>query len=72
MEQNDGSRRLYARNGREYRLPELQFYIVDGYYVETRTVYEFFGYFSTVALVNRHGIIPLWLKTPWFRGTKAQ
>jgi G:T-mismatch repair DNA endonuclease (very short patch repair protein) len=36
---------MYARNGREYRLPELPHFSVDGYYAETRTVYEFLGCF---------------------------
>jgi G:T-mismatch repair DNA endonuclease (very short patch repair protein) len=44
MEQADGCRILHARNGREYRLPKLPFYSVDGC-VETRTVFEFFGCF---------------------------
>jgi G:T-mismatch repair DNA endonuclease (very short patch repair protein) len=45
MGKTDGCRILHARNGREYRLPKLPFYSVDGYCVETRTVYEFFGCF---------------------------
>ena len=36
---------LHARNGREYRLPELPHFSVDGYCAETRTVYEFVGCF---------------------------
>ena len=43
MEQVDGCRIMHARNGREYRLPELSFFSVDGYCPETRTVYEVFG-----------------------------
>ena len=43
MEQIDGCRISHARNGREYGLPELPFYSLDGYSPETRTVYEFFG-----------------------------
>jgi hypothetical protein len=39
-EQTDGCQ-IHARNGREYRPPELAQYSVDGYCAETRTVYEF-------------------------------
>jgi G:T-mismatch repair DNA endonuclease (very short patch repair protein) len=46
VEQTDDCRILHDRNGREYRLPELPFYSVDGYCVETRTVYEFVGCFQ--------------------------
>jgi len=45
MEQTDGCTIIHARNGREFRLPELPRYSVDGYCAETRTVYEFLGYF---------------------------
>jgi len=45
MEQTDGCRIMHARNGREYRLPELPKYSVDGYCPETNVVYEFFGCF---------------------------
>jgi len=43
MERIDGCRIHHARNGREYRPPELPHYSVDGYCAETRTVYEFLG-----------------------------
>ena len=43
MEQADGCQIQHARNGREYRPPELPHYSVDGYCAETRTVYEFLG-----------------------------
>jgi len=43
MEQTDGYHIHYARNGREYRPPELPHYNVDGYCRETRTVHEFLG-----------------------------
>ena len=33
MEQTDGCRILHARNGREYGLPELPIYSVDGYFI---------------------------------------
>jgi len=36
---------MHARNGREYRLPELPRFIVVGYCSETLTVYEFLGCF---------------------------
>jgi G:T-mismatch repair DNA endonuclease (very short patch repair protein) len=45
MEQVGGCRIMLARNCREYRLPELPHYSVDGYCAETRTVYEFLGRF---------------------------
>ena len=43
MDQEDECKISHARNGREYRLPELLFYSVDGYCHETRTVYQFLG-----------------------------
>jgi len=43
MEQTDGCQIQHARNGREFRPPELRHYSVDGYCAETRTVYEFLG-----------------------------
>ena len=45
MEETDGVKIMHCRNGREYRLPELPHFSVDGYCPETRTVYEFFGCF---------------------------
>jgi G:T-mismatch repair DNA endonuclease (very short patch repair protein) len=36
---------MHARNSREYRLPGLPHFSVDGYCAETRTVYEFLGCF---------------------------
>jgi len=45
MEQMDGCRIMHARNGREYRPPELAKYSVDGYCPETKIIYEFFGCF---------------------------
>jgi hypothetical protein len=41
MEQTDGVAIKDARNGREYRLPELRHFSVDGYCAETNTIYEF-------------------------------
>ena len=43
MKQTDGVVIKHARSGREYRLPELPHYSVDGYCAETNTIYEFFG-----------------------------
>jgi len=45
MEQTEGCQIKHARNGRKYRSPELPHYSVDGYCAETRTVYEFLGYY---------------------------
>ena len=53
MEQTDGCTIMHARNGREFRLPELPRYSVDGYCAETQTVYEFLGLFRTAVNVNR-------------------
>ena len=39
---------IHARNGREYRPPELPRLSVDGFCAETRTVYEFFDFCITV------------------------
>jgi len=43
MEQNDGVKIRYGRNGREYKVPELPHFSVDGYCPETKTIYEFNG-----------------------------
>ena len=45
MDQTDGCTIIHARNGREFRLPELLRYSVNGYCAETRTVYECLGCF---------------------------
>jgi hypothetical protein len=45
-EKTDGCHIQHARNGREYRPPEMVQYSVDGYCAETRTVYEFLGCYS--------------------------
>jgi len=45
MEQTGGCQIHHARNGREYRPPELPHYSVDGYCRETLTDYEFLGYY---------------------------
>ena len=42
-EQSDSCTTRHARNGREYRPPELPNLSVDGFYAETRTVYEILG-----------------------------
>ena len=41
MEEMDDCKIMHARNGREYRLPELLRFSVDGYCAENNTVYEF-------------------------------
>jgi len=43
MERTDGCHIQHARNGREFRPPELSHYCVDGYCAENRTIYEFLG-----------------------------
>jgi len=43
MEQTDGVKIMHGRNGREYKVPELSHFSVDGYCPETRTIYEFCG-----------------------------
>ena len=43
MEETDGVKIMHGRNGREYKVPELPQFSVDGYCPETRTIYEFFG-----------------------------
>jgi G:T-mismatch repair DNA endonuclease (very short patch repair protein) len=45
MQEVDRCHIMHARNGREYRLPELLHFSVDGYCAETRTMYEFLGCF---------------------------
>jgi len=47
--EEDNCKILPARNGREYRLPELPHFSVDGFCAETRTVFEFIGCSSTGA-----------------------
>jgi hypothetical protein len=44
-EQTDGCKILHGGNGREYRLPDVPNLSVDGFCVETGTVYEFLGCF---------------------------
>ena len=45
MEQTYGCTITHARNGREFRLPELPRYSVDGYCAKNKTVHEFLGCF---------------------------
>ena len=42
----DGCQIMHARNGREYRPPELPNYSVDGYRPDTKIIYEFLGSFN--------------------------
>jgi len=43
MEETEGVKIMHGRNGREYKVPELPQFSVNGYCPETRTIYEFFG-----------------------------
>jgi len=52
-EQTDGCTIMNARNGPEYRPPELPRLIVDGFCAETRTVYDFIG-----CLFHGHTCLP--------------
>ena len=45
MEEMDGCRIMHARNGLEYRPPELPNYSEDGYCADTKTFYQFPGCF---------------------------
>jgi len=45
MEETDVVKIIHCRNGRDYSLPELPHFSVDGYCPETRRVYNFFGCF---------------------------
>jgi len=45
MEQEDGVKIMHGRNGREYNVPEMPYFSMDGYCSETRTIYEFNGCF---------------------------
>ena len=45
VEQTEGCRIGHARNGREYRQPELPNFSVDVHCEESRTIYEFYGCF---------------------------
>jgi len=45
MEETDGVKIIGGRNGREYNVPELPHFIVDGYCPETRTIFDYFGYY---------------------------
>jgi hypothetical protein len=44
-EKNEGKRILYERNVKESQLPELSDKRVEGLCEETRTVYEFSGFY---------------------------
>ena len=41
MEETDGVKIMPCRNCREYKLPELPCFGVDGYCLETRTIYKY-------------------------------
>jgi len=42
MVQIDGVKIMHGSNGREFKVPELPHFSVDGYCPETRTIYEIF------------------------------
>jgi len=46
MKRIDGMKKMHGRNGREYKLPELPRFRLDGYCSETRTLYELFGCYN--------------------------
>jgi len=58
MEQLDGVKIKHAHNGRECRLHELPRYSIDGYFSETRKIYELLGVSGTVGLNVRRLMIP--------------
>ena len=45
MKETDGESLMHGRNVGEYKVPELPHFSVDGYCPETRTIYEFFGFY---------------------------
>ena len=53
MEKTDGVAIKHARKGREYSLPELPHFSVDGYCAETNTVYEILGVIFMAEPVKR-------------------
>ena len=53
IEQMDGCRIMHARNGLEYRPPELAEYSVDVHCPETKIIYDFLAVFGTGIPVNR-------------------
>jgi hypothetical protein len=65
MEQIYGCKIQHARNGREYRLPDLPRFSVDGYCAETRTVTNFWGVSTTVANVSHLATSKHWAISPW-------
>jgi len=61
MEHTGGCRIIHARNGREYRPPEIPNYSVDVYCPETIIIYEFFVVFIMGIPVNRFEISKRWV-----------
>jgi len=53
MEHTDGVKIMHVRKGRQYNVPELPHFSVDGYCPETRTIYDFFGCYFHGHSVNR-------------------
>ena len=58
MEETDGVQITHCRKGHEYRQPELPRFSVDGYCLETNTVYEVFGCFGTGIRASHSGMSP--------------
>jgi len=57
MEEPDGVQIMHCRNGREYKLPELPNFSVDGFCPETNKIYEIFVFFGTDVHANRSGML---------------
>ena len=51
--ETDGVKIMHGLNGRVYKVSDLPHFSVDGYCLETRTIYEFFDVIFTVTRVNR-------------------
>jgi hypothetical protein len=66
-EKADGFKILQARNGREYRLPELPHLSADGFCPETRKVLQFCGFFC-----HGHTCLPFHDVTTMFANTLAE
>jgi len=58
MEDSDGVKIMHCRNGREYSLPELPSFSVDGYCPVTRRVCEFFGCYYHVHTCQPFRAVP--------------
>ena len=56
---------MHARNGREFRLPELPRYSVDGYCAKTKRYTKLWDVFTTDVSVNRYATTRHWMKIDW-------